>query len=170
MTARPLFPMLPPAGLATSNAGFTLIELILIIVLLGTLSVTAVIKWPSGMDDRAAALEFKRALRHAQHLAMTREYVDATPWGLFVDANRYTIKSTATETASEEFVDRALLGKTETTIAVTPAITLYFNGLGEPIASNGTPLTSAVTYTIDSSQQLTVCPQTGYVLEGSSCP
>ena len=151
-----------------SKAGFTLVELILIIVLLGIVSITAIVKWPSGLDDKAATMEMKRAIRYAQHMAMTREYTTSTPWGINIDSNKYSIKSSDTETASAEFINRYLLGNSTNTIS--PSTSMYFNGLGEPIQTDGTPLTSSTTYTINGSNELTVCPETGYVAEGPSCP
>ena len=70
-----------------------MIELIIVIVLIGTLSVVAAVKWPSGMEERAAVMEFKRGVRHAQHYAMTRQYtVPGEAWGILVSGNAYTVK------------------------------------------------------------------------------
>jgi len=159
--------LLPPPP----DAGFTLIELVMIIILLGVLSVTALVRWPAGLDNRAATLEMIRGIRYAQHLAMTREYVQGDPWGVVINANRYSIRNPATEAAPPEFVNRSLLDDAATTIAVAPADTaLCFNGLGEPIALDGTPRATSVTYTINNTSTITVCPETGYVVEGPACP
>ncbi len=48
----------------TREKGFTLIELISIILLLCILAVTAVAKWPKGFDQDAARMEMTMAIRH----------------------------------------------------------------------------------------------------------
>ena len=155
---------------APNNLGFTLIELVMIIVLLGIISVVAVAQWPTGLDEDAAVREMKQSLRYAQHLAMTRQFQGgATAWGVSLAANTYTLERQGGSTqAPQEFVNRYLLGKNS--ITLTGPATLLFNGLGEPIASDASPLGSPVTYTIAGSRQLSVCPQTGYVMAGGTCP
>jgi len=164
-------------------SGFTLIELILAILLLSILSVTVVEKWPTGMDTEAAAREFKRAVRYAQHMAMTREFI-TTPsaaWGISVSGNRYTIqrqtgkcvpptdesdKDDPDKCAEESYRNRAL--NDSGSIALTDG-SVWFNGLGEPIDETGAPL-GAVTYVIAGVESMTICSQTGYLVRGASCP
>lgn len=150
--------------------GFTLVELIMMIVILAILSITAVIKWPSGLKEEAAAREFKRAVRYAQHKAMTREFTtNAAAWGIVTSGNQYTIKrADDSETAEASQVNRSLPGNAGITSAA-----LYFNGLGEPLTAAGLPLAGALTFTIiadDSGTTLSVCPRTGYIQAGGSCP
>ncbi len=151
-----------------SSAGFSLVELILIIVLLGILSAAAYVKWPANLDSRAAVLELKRVIRYTQHVATTRVYDSAHIIRLKINANKYTITDGTTAVAPE-FNDQYLLGDSSITLT---GITLYYNGLGEPVSSSGVVLNSitAPTFTINGASFLTVCPQTGYVLEGSTCP
>jgi type II secretory pathway pseudopilin PulG len=155
------------------TSGFTLIEMIMIIMLLSILSVTAVVKWPSGMDTEAAALEFKRAVRYAQHRAMTREFTAAaSAWGLSVTADKYTIQRRDGTEPVPDFSDRYLLGDSAVTISggpASPATGLWFNGLGEPIDGTGAP-SGVVTYTIAGTENMTICPQTGYIVRGATCP
>lgn len=155
-------------GNVPGRQGFTLIELITIILLLGVISVVATAKWPGDMKEDAAVKEFKRAIRYAQHQAMTREFVGGNAWGLTVTANQYTIqRQDGTETVAD-FTNRFLLDNAGITIS-DPG-DLWFNGLGEPIDENGAPLAAAMSYTIADSEHLTVCPETGYVVEGATCP
>ncbi|MEN8256683.1 MAG: hypothetical protein ABFS09_02360 [Thermodesulfobacteriota bacterium] len=151
--------------------GFTLIELITIILLIGVISVVATARWPGDMREDAAVKEFKRALRYAQHHAMTRQYVPGNAWGLMVDAatNRYTIRN-QTGTIVTDFANRNLIE--DTTITLSNPGDLWFNGLGEPIDGGGSPL-ATMQYDIAGSVALTslfVCPQTGYVVENAGCP
>jgi len=150
-------------------AGFTLIELVLIILLLSILSVTVVEKWPVGMNTEAAALEFKRAVRYAQHMSMTREFIAGNPWGLVVASSQYSIQHRDGSGKVPDFSDRFLLGDAAMTIASGPAAGLWFNGLGEPVDETGAPL-GAVTYVVAGVESMTICPQTGYLVRGASCP
>ncbi len=162
------------------SSGFTLVELVMIILLLSIISVAVAVKWPTGMDSQAAKLEFQRAVRFAQHMALTREWTTASSaWGIAIVGNIYyvgradagcTTNCGNAGCAEELMCDRQLLGDPGMTISPDSGIsTLLFNGLGEPINAGGTFLASA-TFTIDGTAQLTVCAQTGYLLEGSSCP
>lgn len=162
--------------------GFTLIELLTIIVLLGIIAVAATAKWPGDMQEEAAIKEFKRAIRYAQHQAMTRSFVGgSTAWGISVSATTYTIgRRGGGENAGADFTNRALLA--EGTIPIsdpTAGDGLWFNGLGVPITADPAapdyeqPLSApanGLTYTIAGSEHLTVCLQTGYVMEGATCP
>ena len=156
---------------SSHNQGFTLIELIMVILLLGIVSVVATVKWPGDMKESAAVKEFKRIIRYAQHHAMTREYLSGDAWGLTVSANKYTIENQdGNPPPIQDFDDRYLLGDSAITITdPTGGDGLWFNGLGEPIDSSGAQLGS-LTYTIAGTENLTVCPQTGYVVEGMTCP
>ena len=155
------------------NQGFTLIELISIILLVGVISVVATAKWPGDMKEEAAAKEFKRAIRYAQHQAMTREYITATsnPWGLVVNAGgtRYSIQRVDGLEIVPDFNDRPLLD--DGGITISPAgSSIWFNGLGEPTTSAGLPLNTNTNFTIAGTENLFVCQQTGYVTEGGLCP
>jgi prepilin-type N-terminal cleavage/methylation domain-containing protein len=148
--------------------GFTLIELITIILLMGIVAVVATAKWPGDMKDEAATMELKRALRYAQHQAMTRAFTSGNAWGLTIAANQYTIQRQDGETVAD-FSGRFLLEDSAITLQdPTAGDGLWFNGLGEPISSSGAAV-GPLTFTVAGSIDLTVCPQTGYVIEGS-CP
>lgn len=156
--------------------GFTLIELVMIIFLVSVLSVVAVVKWPTGMDVSAATLEFKQAVRYTQHMALTREWIDSSKaWGMVVSGDKYfigradancTTSCSSADCAEAGYCDRSLLGNSSVSLS---SAAIYFNGLGEPIATDGS-LLGNTTFTIDGSALVTVCQQTGYVLEGASCP
>ncbi|MCX5875360.1 MAG: type II secretion system protein [Deltaproteobacteria bacterium] len=153
--------------------GFTLIELVMVIVILGILSAVAYERWPVGMEEAAAVKEFKRAVRYAQHKAMTRKYDDTytdKPWGITVYNNsRYTVQrkggkcappsdeseiNNPDKCAEESYRNRALNDKASTTLTGPPPpapsalfSSVRFNGLGEPPATAGTPLPDT-TFTI----------------------
>ncbi len=153
------------------SRGFTLIELITIILLIGVIAVVATAKWPGDMQGEAAGREFKRALRYAQHQAMTRAYIVGNPWGLVVNAggNRYSIQRFDGSEVVDDFNNRPLLDDGAITIATADS-SIWFNGLGEPITPGGTPLILNTNFTIAGTEDLFVCQQTGYVTEGGACP
>jgi type II secretory pathway pseudopilin PulG len=165
-------------GKVGENSGFTLVELVLIITLLAIVSIAVSVKWPSDMSAQAAKLEFRQAIRFAQHMALTRRWsTSAEAWAITVAANKYYIgrvnagcqvSCNNSECAEEAMCNRSLLGDPTSTIVPATA-TLLFNGLGEPIDATGV-LLGNTTFTINGTEYLTVCAETGYVLEGNSCP
>ena len=161
-------------------SGFSLIELVMIIALLSIISIAVAVKWPTDMDTQAARLEFIRSVRFAQHMALTREWsTPASAWGIVVAGNKYYVgradagcqtHCTNANCADEMMCNRFLLGDTAMTITPTGAVSsVYFNGLGEPIDTSGV-LQANISFTIDTTALLTVCAETGYVLDGGSCP
>jgi MSHA pilin protein MshC len=150
--------------------GFTLIELIMIIVLLGILSAVVYVRWPVGMEEEAAAKEFRRAVRYAQHKAMTRRFTNnAAAWGLTVNADSsYTLERIGGgEQAEPEYVNRCLNSDNPPPCDIPLAGgSIYFNGLGKPMDGAGTPIVAATNFTIGAapnSVTVTVTPETGYV-------
>lgn len=146
--------------------GFTLIELVMVMVILGILSAVAYERWPAGMEEVAAAKEFKRAVRYAQHKAMTREFTTAAAaWGIVVNSDfTYTVRRAAAGPVGEppaepEYVNRCLNSENPPPCAIPITIgSVFFNGLGEP--------TAATTFTIGvapNSHDVTVSAETGYV-------
>lgn len=163
-----------------NTTGFTLVELVMIMLLVGIISVAVVVKYPSNMDRRAAVLEFRQAVRSAQQMAMSRTWTTSSAaWGIQVAGNHYYVgranvncQSDCNQVgcAEELLCNRPLTG--DATMALTPVgatSAIYFNGLGEPINSAGTLLPS-VSFQIDGAQAVTVCAETGYVMEAATCP
>lgn len=152
--------------------GFTLIELIMIIVILGILSAVVYVRWPVGMEEAAAVKEFKRAVRYAQHKAMTRQYTTkAAAWGIKVNSHQYTVqRADSSELAETEYVNRCLNNDCNTSITpAAPSVNtfVYFNGLGEPIdPTTGAPLAADTTFSITADgggTKVFVRQRTGYV-------
>ena len=155
--------------LCNQQSGYTLIEIVMVMVMIGVLTAVAVVKWPTGMGEDAAVLEFKRAARYAQHMALTRQYVSSvSAWGITVSGNRYTVQRADGSTTANDYLNRSLPGDT----SIGPnGTSVWFNGLGEPIDNiTGFLLAAKVTFDIGGSGHITVCPQTGYVKKGNSCP
>ena len=151
------------------NKGFTLIELIMVIIIVGILAISVAVKWPTGLKDEAAIKEFIRAFRYAQHQAMTREYdpsVLNNAWGIFISgSNQYTIRKRDGTSAIPEYTSRNLLDDTANTLT---GPNIIFNGLGEPMDTAGTLLAADDTYTVNGII-VTVCSETGFIARGA-CP
>jgi MSHA pilin protein MshC len=175
--------MIPFSYKTNRQHGFTLIELVMVIVILGILSAVVYERWPVGMEEAAAAKEFKRAVRYAQHKAMTRQFTTAVAaWGIEVDNTHfsYTVKRAGAggEPAEATYFNRCLTTDAQPSPNCNIPLagpSVWFNGLGEPLDSTGAPLTSINprTYTIGSGTNklyLTLCPATGYLKEGNACP
>lgn len=163
--------MIPFPYRTNRQRGFTLIELIMIIVILGILSATVYVRWPVGMEEAAAVKEFKRAVRYAQHKAMTRQFTTAAAaWGIKVDPHQYTLRrADGTESAEAEYAGRCLNNDCNTSITpAAPSVNtfVYFNALGEPIDTDGNPLAADTIFTITADgggTKVTVRQRTGYV-------
>ncbi|MFZ5774327.1 MAG: prepilin-type N-terminal cleavage/methylation domain-containing protein [Thermodesulfobacteriota bacterium] len=158
-----------------SRDGFTLVELIMIILIIGILSVVLVHRLPSNLDEEAAIRELRRAIRLAQHQAMTRQYTNAgAAWGISVAGNQYSVQrrgadcaATPANCAGIDYLNRFLIADATMTLVGGP---VWFNGLGEPIDPDGTitgtagaPLPTATTFTVAGARTVTVSPRTGYV-------
>ena len=142
-----------------NNKGFTVIELVIVIVLLGIMAGVAYTKLPLGMKSQAAVLEFKHAVRYAQHKAITHQFTTAAAaWGISVASNQYTVRrADSSETAEAEYVNRTLPDNA----TIAPDTDVWFNGLGEPINNSGTPL-GDTSITVGSTA-VTIYAETGYV-------
>lgn len=152
------------------QCGFTLIELVMIIVIIGILAATVYVRWPVGMEEDAAAKEFKRAVRYAQHKAMTRQFTNNTlAWGITVNANSsYTVQRLGGgELAEQTYVNRCLNSENPPPCEIPlTSGSIYFNGIGEPLNAAGNPIAGATIFTIGAlpnTRTVTISPVTGYV-------
>jgi prepilin-type N-terminal cleavage/methylation domain-containing protein len=159
--------------------GFTLIEIIAILVILGILVATAVSRstnFDAEVFTGADALE--NHLRYAQTMAMNHNpQAGETVWGISCDGSKYGLFQ-GTDTTNyirlpddEHYIDndRTInLGRKKITVG---SFTVFFDNYGIPYSSytnstTNTPLSASLTITVSggsSSKNITVTPQTGFI-------
>ncbi len=132
------------------TCGFTLIELVMVIVLIGIIAVYAAPKLGKITSTKAGAFvdKLRSDIRYAQNLAMTRGLRSRVDFSV---GNQYTVKSSTTSTCSgfPTATDPATGGAYSVTIntgnyagitiaTIPPAMTcLEFNSLGQPYDCTG---------------------------------
>lgn len=146
---------LKPVLSLKSSSGFTLIELVVVILLIGIISFVAAPRFfnSSVIMERSAADEIISALRFTQQMAMSR----GGGIELSTTANSYNVKYTASGTFLKS-PDRT--GDYNKTLSLPSGVsisvvTIAFTGLGEPSPNVDTTITIG-SYTI------TVEAETGY--------
>lgn len=138
------------------HQGFTLVELVVVILILGILSINVGSRFLSGsaFADRKVADELVEAIRYAQHVAMSR----GGNIQIVTTATNYTVKETGSATilrnpnGSEKY-DVTIPGNSSLS-----AKTISFNGLGQPspIAGDSITVGNPAVFTI------TIEGETGY--------
>ena len=157
-----------------SQRGFTLIELIMVIVLVGIIAVYASSRFDrAGYDNQQIAHEIIEAIRYAQAQAMSHSGTDSDGDGNF---DRFRINFDSAADSYEIVIDdnnSADLGNVANPSAGTATYTqswaagvdinstatsLSFNSRGEPVG-----LAAVATITINGDRTITIQPITGYV-------
>jgi MSHA pilin protein MshC len=163
--------------------GFTLVELIMVIVILGVLAVYAAPKLFSTSDFYARGFhdETTALLRYAQKTAVAQRRTVCVTFNTSITPNSAVLTMEALHPGASKTVDcginlagpnvegaakvTAKSGTGYGTIKTGSASVtrLIFNGLGQPVNSERKPLTAKTVIEITDAANITVEPETGYV-------
>jgi MSHA pilin protein MshC len=157
--------------------GFTLIELVMVLVLIGIIAAIAIPRLPSTAGSKAGAFagKLQADIRYAQNLAMTRGTRSRVDFSV---ANQYSVLSSQTgvcsftstfdPAASGPFIVRVNTGM-YAGITLAPSMNcLEYDSLGRPYNCTGlgnvcSSTFSGMTIAISSGGSVTVSAQTGAV-------
>ncbi|MFO8090499.1 MAG: prepilin-type N-terminal cleavage/methylation domain-containing protein [Desulfatiglandaceae bacterium] len=147
------------------NPGFTLIEVVVVLILVGVLAAVAVSRvTDTGAAERAAADSLKAHLRQAQGLSLNSD----TVWGVQASGGSYHLfyVNVDEDTNTTTVVTQRFPGEDADDIdfpsGVSATFTVYFDGWGRPCSDQScdTPITSAITAI---GSRVTITPETGYI-------
>ncbi len=149
---------------AETQRGFTLVELITIIVILGIIAVTALPRFSgrSGFDSRAFSDQVKAALRLAQKLAIAQHrnvcvvVTTTAPATLAINVSSAEAGACDTALPSLSGSGNYLITAPGSAALTSSAATITFDRAGSPGAT-------AITLNVDSEPTITVAAETGYV-------
>ncbi len=145
------------------HRGFTLIELIMVLVILGVLSAYVLARWsPGDSAVHAEAAQLARDLRHAQALAMSL----GTPLDFVASGGGYSVTDGTSiiqdPSRGEPFLHTLANGVNRGGTCGT----VRFDTLGRPL-SGGNLMIAACTHTLSGpsvSSTVTLTPVTGFVM------
>jgi prepilin-type N-terminal cleavage/methylation domain-containing protein len=151
-------------------SGFTLIETIVVLILVGVLAVNIVIHWPADDELKLPAQADLMAshIRHLQSLAMYW----GQPLRLSVSSGSYSVSCVTTSASSpcnnspviDPVTGQAFSTTLESGITLSGSATTDFDSLGRPVSS-GSLISAARTFTLSAGTSATVTlnPLTGFV-------
>jgi prepilin-type N-terminal cleavage/methylation domain-containing protein len=157
---------------ASDNKGFTLIEVIAVLIILGIIAAVAVSRGMSTQNDLIPQADIvKSHLRFAQLKALQD---DTAPWGInFGGSSPYTLYRNYAEAAinlpGESNRSHSVPAGSGITITGSPVM-INFDRWGNPIGSSGNSLTNA-TVTLSLSQGgvtpivISIAADTGYITQ-----
>jgi MSHA pilin protein MshC len=146
--------------------GFTLVELVTVIVLISVLAVLAVPRLDLGVTDtRAAAGQLIGALRHAQQLSLT--HTAAAGYRVEIDAGGYRVRDGAGNDVADPLTGTTPMVTSWSDVTLSPTGSIAFDGRGAPACSGGLSCSAGDTTltltTAGGSASVTVERTTGYV-------
>lgn len=138
--------------------GFTLVELIIIIVLVGILAVFVVPKIDIETFKESADVDrFLANVRYAQHKSM----ITGHNWRLkIISSNEYIIDNDSNDSTLPQIPDGENPVKVNTSISSSGSDQIFFDYLGRPVDSGGNLISSQTIFTINS-QRVIIEPFSG---------
>ncbi len=162
------------------QTGFTMMELIVVILLLSIIAAYAASRWSSGVTPSAQAQQLAADIRFTQSLAMTHNQTYVITFTPATTPDSYNIATQATPgtplpslvtgNTSTSFVSNTAFGVI-TINGVTTNQQIFFDDFGIPYAAYtsstvNTPLSSVATIKITSggsTRTISISPTTGFV-------
>lgn len=149
-----------------SAKGFTLIELVVVITLIGIMSAYVAIKeastTPFDLDVEANKLLTDVRLARTLSMSFNQNYRFVV-----TSANTYQIKD-ASNTAYYNPAAESVTSNISSSFTLSPTTTIAFNGLGQSMNASNVLNASAVTLTLSDgshTRSITIEPQTGFIHE-----
>ncbi|MBF0218518.1 MAG: prepilin-type N-terminal cleavage/methylation domain-containing protein [Gammaproteobacteria bacterium] len=157
---------------ARQSRGFTLIELVMAIILVGSIAAIAVPKLGSlgSYSLRDASQELIEAIRYAQSLSLIQSG-DNNPYTITLSGNGYAVSRADGSAVSNPLTGASSYSSSWPGISLSPTGTIRFASRGNPICSGAlAPCSSssnaAITFTLSGSGEATEIrfePLTGYL-------
>ncbi|MBI5450595.1 MAG: GspH/FimT family pseudopilin [Gammaproteobacteria bacterium] len=155
------------ASFFTTENGFTLIELVMVMVIIAVISVSIIARWPAAtlkLDGQIRQLAAD--IRYTQSLAMTRQNMR---YQIVFAAGNYALKDRVGTVIAQPSSGASQVTLPATMTLSAPYSQIVFDSSGIPYTTTtlpGTALASTATVTLtqgSETRQLTISPETGRV-------
>lgn len=142
-----------------TKSGFTLVELVVVILLIGVLSISIAPRFfgVAAYENRKATDELLSAIRYSQQMAMNR----GGNIELVLTANDFTVQLSGGGNLRSPDGIIPYRKNFPDNITLTPD-TLRFNSMGQPVTAAGIPLTVNTLLSINGINAITIRSNTGY--------
>ncbi len=143
--------------------GFSLIELIIVIIMLGVLSATAVTRFNyHSFESAAVAGELISAIRHAQSMSMVN--TGDNPYQVVITSSGYTVNQFPNiDVTNPTSGDSAYVSNWSNVTLAPATITISFDGMGEPTFTPSIAGSQTISVTVGSDSRTVIVEQvTGF--------